>query len=151
VDLAYQGAGDDGGSEGGVMITQHRDRTTAGPRGVPPELWGERVSEGMVAVTLRLVTEDEVVTVPISALKRWQWTTSSLGTERLILWTSQERIQVHGTKLEAIHRLLDALRVRELRVSRGSVRDPALPWIERIVFAPLKAEGRQGRTSAEAG
>jgi hypothetical protein len=126
------------------MSIRHWDGTT-GPRDGPAQPWGESVSEGSVAVTLRFVLDDEVLTVPVGGLKQWGWTISGPGTERVVLCTSQMRIQVEGSDLEPIHRLLDALRVRELRVSRGTTRVPGKPWIERIVFEPFPRESRDGR------
>jgi hypothetical protein len=113
--------------------------------GRPRETWGEAVPAGGEVVTLRVVTEEQVVSLPISELHQWAWTKSRLGSERIILATSLERIQIEGSELEPIHRLLDALRVRELRVSRGSTRVPGKPWIERIVFEPFPRESRDGR------
>ncbi len=101
----------------------------------PPPNWGEFTPEGEVAVAVRFLLEQSVVTIPAMLFRRWEHTHGT--PETLVIGTGSERIVIEGRNLGEVRAALDLGRLCELRVNyttKAGARPG--PHIRRITIEP---------------
>lgn len=104
------------------------------PAPEPPPAWGELAPPGQLALVVRFVLVDRVVSYPASELRRWEF---SAGTpERLTIHAGRAEITIEGSELAPLRAALDLGRLCEVRQTFSQHTARPGPQVRRITIEP---------------